>query len=153
MEDEYQEQLDDYEDSQETSQDLQDSQLESYESYPQGVRPREDQYTWFWKIVKLQDSTKVANVEDREIGQAPLTIRGIKRVALVAEQLGNNKLAEYFNKEAEIILATSMSRKGWLVEQSISQKKSTTRARVRQGGGDGWKIYQKKKTNNDDPIQ
>lgn len=153
MEDEYQDQLDDYEDSQEASQDLQDSQLESYESYPQGAKPREDQYTWFWKIVKLGDSTKVANVEDKEIGPAPLTIRGIKRVALVAEQLGNSKLAEYFNKEAEIILATSMSRRGWLVEQSISQKKSTTRARVRQGGGQGWKIYQKKDKRGEDPIQ
>jgi len=147
-EEEYQDVVDEYQDQQDLTSDVQEAQLEQYESYPTGSKPTETILTWFWKIVNLKDSTKVANLDNTELGPTQLSVRGLQRLALVCDELGEPNLGTYFGNEAEIVLATSMAKKGWLVEQSISQKKHSTRARQR--SKEGWKMYQKKNQNTEE---
>ena len=143
-EDEYVDAVDEADDYQDSALDIQDAQVDQYEQYPSGPKATENILTWFWKIVGLKDSTKVANLTDTEVGAAPLTVRGLQRLALVSQYLNEDGVQKFFKDDAEIVLATSMSRKGWLVEQSISTKKQTTRARTRSAGQQQWRLFQKK---------
>ena len=146
-EDDYNNAVDETYDYEDGSSDLQESQLDQYEQYPSSPKATETLLTWFWKIVNLKDSTKVSNLDSTEIGPTVSTVRGLQRLALVSEALGESSVTQYFKDEAEIVLATAMSRKGWLVEQSISQKKNITRARQRTlGNSKPWRPFQKKET-------
>jgi len=83
----------------------------------------------FNKALETKDSTKSAFLNQAELGNNDFSVRSCKRLALIFRQTlpYNLGVAEYFEAEAEHILATSVSRKGWFVEAWVSMKKITSK--------------------------
>lgn len=107
-------------------------------------RKQDSLYTLFQKVWKSPDSSKVANLNNTELGkQVLMTVRDAQYLALLGVTLKHEKFARFFRRSSEITLATSASKKGWFTELFVSQKKFTTRAAGNFGGQDA--SNQKKK--------
>ena len=112
-------------------QDLGDYQQEFQEeqqfgSYPNPM-PRESIFTFFKHILGIQDSSKVGNLDKRELGMLDLSVRNSEHLGKLGYMLHNKSYGDFFMNKAEITLATSMSKKGWLSELVVSQKKFSQR--------------------------
>lgn len=121
--------IDEVEDQIEDSQDLQESQAEQLEAAYPVVKPESNLYSLFWKVFKVNDSTKVANLKKEEIGNLGITVRDCHRLGLFGHLFGHPTFGDFFYNLGEITSSTSMSRDGWFSELFVSQKKFATRAR------------------------
>jgi len=83
-------------------------------------------FSLFKRVLKLPDNTKVANLGPMELGDLRISVRDCKRIALLAEKLGHLTFANFFHDQAEIILRTSASKKGWFVNLFVTSKKFST---------------------------
>jgi hypothetical protein len=143
--------IEDAEDDYEQSQDISDAQADQYESV-QPHRTQEDSlYNWFWRVVKLNKPfrlAKVGNLSNAEIGDHIISMRDSMNLAHLGHLFGHHTFGNYFATRSKIISATSMSRKGWFMETSISQKR--VRERNKQSSGTGeqkkWRLFNKKET-------
>lgn len=99
---------------------------QQFGSYPNQV-PKESIYTFFKSILGIKDSSKVANLDKRELGMLDLSVRNCEYLAKLGTMLHNKAYNDYFMQKAEITLATSMSKKGWLPELVVSQKRFSSR--------------------------
>lgn len=112
----YQDEIEDFEDDQ--IEDQVDKQAEAQEEYYAESTPsyekKDDLYSLFWKVVKTRDSSKVGNLKSNELGMLNITVRDAQKIALLADTLNHPGFADFFRKQAEIILATSASKDGWL---------------------------------------
>lgn len=132
MEDEQIPAVEDVEQSyQDNQQDYNDYVTETQEeqqfgSYPNQV-PRESIFSFFKDILRIKDSSKVANLDKRELGMLDLSVRNCEYLAKLGNMLHNKAYQDYFMQKAEITLATSMSKKGWLPELVVSQKRFSSR--------------------------
>ena len=115
---------DDSQDFGEYQQALQEEQ--QFGSYPEAT-PKESIFTFFRSILGLKDSSKVANLDKRELGSLDLSVRNSEHLGKLGFMLHNKSYGDYFMNKAEITLATSMSKKGWLPELVVSQKKFSQR--------------------------
>lgn len=111
--------------------DLGDYQQEFQEeqqfgSYPNPM-PKESIFTFFKHILGIKDSSKVANLDRRELGMLDLSVRNSEHLGKLGYMLHNKSYGDFFMNKAEITLATSMSKKGWLSELVVSQKKFSQR--------------------------
>lgn len=89
---------------------------------------RESLFSFFKHILGVKDSSKVANLDRRELGMLDLSVRNCEYLGKLGDQLHNKSFGQYFMMKGEITLATSMSKKGWLPELVVSQKRFTQRA-------------------------
>lgn len=115
---------DDQQDFVDTQQEIQEDQ--QFGSYP-GAVPRESIFTFFNNLLGLKDSSKVANLDKRELGALDLSVRNCEFLAGLGGMLHNRSYHDFFMNKAEITLATSMSKRGWLPELVVSQKKFSQR--------------------------
>ncbi len=88
-----------------------------------------DLFSLFWKLIKIKDSSKVGYLDKIELGQLDISVRDCQRIALLARTLGKNGFAKYFENMAEIILATSSSKEGFLPNLFVSQRKFSTKTK------------------------
>jgi len=93
-------------------------------------------------VATAEDTTKIANLRDdkdlNELGVPTHTVRGSLDMALIADKImENDYFKEFFEKEAENTLATSLSREGFLVRQGTTQTKQvadiTKRRKINKG--------------------
>ena len=103
------------------------SEEQQFGSYPNQT-PKESIFTFFKHILGIKDSSKVGNLDRRELGMLDLSVRNCEYLAKLGTMLHNKAYNEYFMQKAEITLATSMSKKGWLPELVVSQKRFTSRS-------------------------
>ena len=117
-----------FEDEQQELQEYQQGMTEDQQfgNYPEAV-PRESIFTFFRHLLSITDSSKVANLDKRELGMLDLSVRNSEHLAGIGYMLHNKSYGDFFMKKAEITLATSMSKKGWLPELVVSQKKFSSR--------------------------
>ncbi len=81
-------------------------------------------HNFLLKVVQTKDSTKVANLQEEELGSAKLPVRTLQELGLFSDKIGNMPyFSEYFMSEGEIILATSLSRDAKLLESAITTSK------------------------------
>lgn len=80
-------------------------------------------FKFFREILQSEDSTKVANLDSKELGNLRLSVRAYKELALYAEAEGWDKIADYFDDKAEIVARTSMSKKGFWSQLFVTQIK------------------------------
>lgn len=135
---------DETEDQLDDTDELREEQLEQYGTFPES-KEQQNIYNWFWKVVNLDASekvVKVGNLNNQEIGSANIPVREAMNLALLGNIFGHKKFANYFNDNAKIISATSMAKKGWFMDLSISQKK--VRQRSKSSSGESWRIFNKK---------
>ena len=127
-----------------------EDQLEDQEDYADVPyqKKKDDLFSLFTKVWKAPDSSKVGNLNNQELGVLNISVRDAQRIALLAEVCHHKKFGEFFNKQAEIILKTSASKKGWFVELFVSQKKFTSRSSSQTTNlpekKSKWNLYNKK---------
>ena len=104
---------------------------------------KQNVHVFLMNVATAEDTTKTGNLKDdkdfSELGIPSYTVRGAKEMALVADKImGNNYFKDYFQKEAEITLATSLSRDGFLVKQATVQVKQVADMTKRRKINKGW---------------
>lgn len=152
--DEYNEaDMEEIQDQSEESQDLQEAQAEQLEAAYPVVKPESNLYNLFWKVFKVENSTKVANLKKEEIGTLGITVRDSQKLGMLGHLFGHETFGNFFFGMSEITNSTSMARDGWFSELFVSQKKFATRARKRSSvQSQGWKgIFGKKQTTQEQP--
>jgi hypothetical protein len=163
---EYQDAIDEAEDQYEIASDLPDAQLDSYDggTFPT-AKEKSDIWNWFWKVVQLgypefggdeslsQEAlklSKVGNLNGEEIGKHSISVRDSLVLANLGETFHHKKFGNFWRQVGMVTVATSMSKKGWLVEQSISQKKIRQRERSSSLTPEKWRLFGKKKENKEE---
>lgn len=134
---EYESLIEEANDDLDNQRDLQEGQIEQLDSgaYP-SLKQNQDIYSWFWNVTQLRDPSKlirVGNLEKVEIGNVRIPIRGCMEFAQVCRALKHDLIADYFERLAGINSASSMAKKGWFMDLSISNKK--IRGREKSGEG------------------
>jgi hypothetical protein len=107
-----------------TRRDLTDLELEKEIENLIGATPKaEDKanaHTFLTKVAESDDTTKTGNLNDTELGMLPSTQRSYKELALIGgEIIGNPYFKEYFEREAEILTSTSLSKNAKLIELAV----------------------------------
>jgi hypothetical protein len=103
---------------------------DSYADSTPQFSQKDDLFSLFWKVVKIKDSSKVGYLDKTELGQLDISVRDCQRIAEIARTLNKTGFAKFFDKQAEIILATSSSKDGFLPNLFVSQKKFSTKAKA-----------------------
>jgi len=143
--------LDEAEDEIEEGQDLRDAQMDSYSgSYPT-EQQKDTLFNWFWRVVRLKrpfQLVKVGNLAKEEIGLHRISVRDSMNLWVLGHTFNHPTFGNYYATIAKINSATSMAKKGWFMDLSISQRKVRSREKSRQFGEQGWRLFGKKK-----PVQ
>jgi len=140
--------IEEAEDEYEQGQDISDEQLDSY---PTSKPETTAQYNWFWRVVRLDKPfrlAKVGNLTNPEIGEFGISMRDAMNLAHLGHLFRHHKFGNYFATRSKIISATSMARKGWFMDLSISQKKVRERAKGASSSGETkkWRLFNKKES-------
>lgn len=122
----------DEEEAAEMSRDISDVELAKEIEGLIGATPRADDkanaHTFLTKVAESDNTTKTGNLSDIELGMLPLTERSYKELALISgDIMGNDYFMNYFNKEAEILTATSLSKEAKLIELAVIQRREFSR--------------------------
>ena len=76
-------------------------------------------FSIFKKIIDTFDTSKVGNLDENEL----FAVRQLQHLALFCGKLNYSELDEYFRKKGEVVLATSLSKKGAIIEALVTQKR------------------------------
>jgi hypothetical protein len=101
-------------------------QVEQYaeEMVRQYAQEKANIHTFFTKIIQDPSTTKTGNLNIDELGYPKLSVRTVKELELFCRDVEENETwADYFEKLAEITTSTSLSKEGFLVKLSVTQKK------------------------------
>ena len=114
-------------------EDYEEQTYEGYEDYEgisnvPGLKKKDDVFSLFKRVWRAPDSSKIANLSNQELGMLPMSVRDNQYLALLGTTFGHRDLADFFMDRSEIILATSMAKKGWFTELFVSQKKFTSKS-------------------------
>jgi hypothetical protein len=95
------------------------------------------------------DTTKTGFLSEDELGTPEFPVRSSKNLALFCNKIADMPyFSEYFLAEAEIVTATSLSKKGKLLDTAVvsrRQLEDVTKPKKRKGG-----LFGKKKDKDDD---
>lgn len=81
-------------------------------------------YSFLNKVATSEDTTKVGNLKEEELGEPSKTLRTYKEMALIAKKLmDNDVLEEYYIAKGEIITSTSLSKDAKLINLAVIQKR------------------------------
>ena len=101
---------------------------ENYGNYSYGYPTPEEKnniYTYFKRVIGMFDNTKTANLTADEIGMVKIPVRTNLEIAQYCESMGMKGFANFFKKEAQILLGTSLSREGFLNKLAVTQKRES----------------------------
>jgi len=142
-----------YTDEEEYADNVIDEQRDQWEegigNYPTSKKP-ESLFTLFKDVWRTKDSSKVANLDNVELGDLGLSVRECKRIGLFAGIVKHQKFGDYFTQLGEITLSTSMAKKGWFVEQFVTTRKFAHKGTISNLGNASkskskWRIFGKGK--------
>lgn len=105
------------------SDDISEAQAEEIvRQYMQG--DKQSLYNFLNNVVKTKDTTKVGNLSMDELGMSKLPVRTYQELALFCSDIADmDYFGNYFKKMAEIQLATSLSKEGFLDRIAVTTKK------------------------------
>ena len=128
---EYEEPIDEVaeEEQEDAMEDSADMQQDIMEDMAPSQRSKDDLYSLFWKVIKIRDSSKVGNLDKTELGMLNIAVRDLQKIKLLSYALGHKYFGDFWSDQAEIILATSSSKEGWLPELFVSNKQTKTKSR------------------------
>lgn len=129
----YEDVLDETQDQYDAAGELQDAQLDNYEASLPSAKEQSSIYTWFWKVARLKKPTqiiKVGNLDKAEIGDHGVSVRDAINLSNLGHIFHHETFGDYWAQRAVTNSASSMAKKGWFMDLSISQK----RVRERQKG-------------------
>ena len=92
---------------------------------------KDDLWTLFKWVVAKKDSTKIGNLDMKELGLLPFSVRNCQDISLQAKTLGHKGFGIFFYQKGENILASSLSKNMAQQNLFVSQtKKKTTERNV-----------------------
>lgn len=145
----YEEILDEAEDELDETEEIREGQVDSFGTFPEQEQ-KDSIYQWFWKVTRLKKPfqlAKVGNLSKEEIGPHQISVRDAMNLAILGRLFHHPTFGNYFATVGKIVSASSMSKNGWFMDLSISQKK--VRERKKQTKGEQtWRLFGKKK-----PVQ
>lgn len=156
------EQDDEYSDDEEYKDNFLDEQREVWEeqvgNMPSQRRP-DSLFSLFKDVWRTNDSSKVGNLSGSELGELGISVRHAQEIANFSRYLKHKAVSNHFSNLSEIILSTSMSKKGWFVELFVTSKKfahkgtlSGTTGQVQQQQKQKWRIFGKGNTAQTQPT-
>ena len=96
-------------------------------NYP-APKEKDSIFTFFKHLVGIRDTTRVSNIDpSRELGMLQFSIRTNQYLGLVGDVCGDEDFSEFWRAQSQIITSTAMSKKGWLTELPVSQKRFASR--------------------------
>ena len=106
-------------------------------------------HAFLTKVVTSDDTTKLGYLKEEEIGLPKLPLRTYKEIALFCKEVANMEyFSDYFEKKAEILTSTSLSRDAKLLNLAVIQKKEIADVTKRRKPNKGW-FAPKNKTETD----
>jgi len=106
--------------------------------------------TFLKEISRKEFNEKTANLQDDELGFAKIPVRTNLEIANYCMNMGMNAFSNVFLEEAQIILATSLSREGFLPKLAVTtQKFSETSLKKNSGQFKKGGLFGKKRVDND----
>ena len=85
---------------------------------------KQNVHTFLHNVAIADDTTKLGNLKDEEIGTLENPIRSYKFLALFADKImKKDGLKEFFNSRSEIGTSTSLSRGGFLTKLAVVTRK------------------------------
>jgi len=101
-----------------------DEKEDDYNSFPE-PQQKDNFFKFLRQMLNTQDSKKIANLHNTELGTLPKSVRKYCDLAVLSSQLGYPKISDYYLSKAEIINATSMSRKGFFSKLMVTKIRSS----------------------------
>jgi hypothetical protein len=81
-------------------------------------------HTFLHNVVKADDTLRLGNLSVIELGNLEQPVRALQEVSLFSKSVMNNdELAKYFTAESEIVTRSSLSKGGFLINTSVTNKK------------------------------
>lgn len=121
-------------DEEEQLQENVEAQQEAVAEYLEDNSPSEVEkdslYSLFWKVINKTDSSKIANLDKLELGMLDMNVRDLQAIAELCKIVGYNEVEKWLRKKAEIILATSVSKKALLLELFVTAKKYSSKEKL-----------------------
>lgn len=147
MVDEEYSQEDQVQDSMDAQEEYQDSMTDSLDANYPIQKEQQSLYTLFKWVIQKKDTSKIGNLLKQELGDHSITVRDAQHLSELGKIFSNPAYEDYFKQHAEITLATSLSRDGFLDTLFVSQKKESTKSRKSSTPltQEKWKIFNRNK--------
>lgn len=111
----------------EMTQEEVDAQINSLLGTAPLPEEKQNVHTFLHSVAIAEDTTKVGNLTEEEIGLPKLPLRTYKELAVFCEEvLGKKTFAEYFRKKGEILTATSLSKEAKLLNLAVTTTRQVT---------------------------
>ncbi len=118
-----------------------EDQVKAYgeEMVRQSAQEKANVHSFFTKIIQNPETTRIGNVTEDELGSPQITIRGLKELEVFSKDIETDSLwAGYFSSMAEATTSTSLSKEGFLIRQSQTQKKELADTTPKRKANKGW---------------
>ena len=84
-------------------------------------------HSFLYKVATSDDTTKLGNLKEEEVGLPRLPLRTYKELALFCRGVADmDYYADYFDKKAEILTATSLSKDAMLIKLAVVTRREQT---------------------------
>ncbi len=125
-------------------------ELEQQISELVGTAPTPDEkqnvHSFLFNVARADDTTKLGNLKEEEVGFPKLPVRTYKDLALFCKEVGNMPyFQDYFNKKAEIMTSTSLSKDAKLIDLAVMNRKEIADVTTPKAENTGW--FKKKNKN------
>lgn len=81
-------------------------------------------HSFLHRVATSNDTTKLGNLSEEEIGQPSKTLRTYGEMSLIADKIMDNQLlSDYYKQKGEIITSTSLSKNAKLISLAVIQKR------------------------------
>jgi hypothetical protein len=107
------------------TEELTPDEIEELNKYLSTVPKKEEKagiFSFFQRVFKAKDTSKAGFVDEQELFSA----RTYQSAALYADEMNLKEVGKYLRNEGEIVLATSLSKTGFLIKAIITQKRELT---------------------------
>ncbi len=96
-------------------------------------------HSFLHKVATADDTTKLGNLKEEEVGLPKLPLRTYKELALFCEEIANMKyFSNYFNKKGEILTSTSLSKEALLLKLAVVIRKEQSQILKMPKQNKGW---------------
>jgi len=108
-----------------------------------GTTPTQEEkhnvHTFLRDVVLTRDTTRVGYLKEEEIGLPRLPMRTYKELALFCDEVADmGYYADYFNKKAEILTSTSLSKDAKLLELAVVTRREVADVTKKRKKNKGW---------------
>ncbi len=90
----------------------------------QSSETKNNLHTFLTRVIQDENTTKTGNLSDEELGLSRLPVRSLMELELFCRDIcADDGWADYFKKSGEIQKASSLSKDGFLLKLSVTNKK------------------------------